>query len=202
MSGELPTLWECNRLMLFSLIDLLSLCLPHSFSHSFCHVTDLQFSGSSVKKWVVVIQIFSSCEYGEMNVCSEVLYECVCCRPDMQWTQPGEKKMTGGTNWQSKTMSSTTGWSPTPMPPAPMPVPHMVRTHTLLLKICLLCSNRSKKRCGLTMHPNTFLAPAAFILLSSHCVINICSVMYSTRHKFVHPDSFIGFSALWLFSPL
>ncbi|KAG7330383.1 hypothetical protein KOW79_006605 [Hemibagrus wyckioides] len=58
-------------------------------------VGNLQFSGSSVKK------------------------------PDMQWTQPGEKKMTGGTNWQSKTMSSTTAWSPAPMPPAPMPVPHM-----------------------------------------------------------------------------
>ncbi|XP_053537449.1 phosphatidylinositol-binding clathrin assembly protein isoform X4 [Ictalurus punctatus] len=58
-------------------------------------VGNLQFSGSSVKK------------------------------PDMQWTQTGEKKMTGGTNWQSKTMSSTTAWSPAPMPPAPMPVPHM-----------------------------------------------------------------------------
>ncbi|XP_053089280.1 phosphatidylinositol-binding clathrin assembly protein isoform X4 [Pangasianodon hypophthalmus] len=58
-------------------------------------VGNLQFSGSSVKK------------------------------PDMQWTQPGEKKMTGGTNWQSKTMSSTTAWSPAPMPPAPMTVPHM-----------------------------------------------------------------------------
>ncbi|XP_053485390.1 phosphatidylinositol-binding clathrin assembly protein isoform X1 [Ictalurus furcatus] len=58
-------------------------------------VGNLQFSGSSVKK------------------------------PDMQWTQSGEKKMTGGTNWQSKTMSSTTAWSPAPMPPAPMPVPHM-----------------------------------------------------------------------------
>ncbi|KAL0189286.1 hypothetical protein M9458_016385, partial [Cirrhinus mrigala] len=49
---------------------------------------------------------------------------------DMQWTQPGEKKLTGGTNWQSKTMSSTTAWSPAPlppaaMPPAAMPVPHM-----------------------------------------------------------------------------
>ncbi|GAA6070030.1 phosphatidylinositol-binding clathrin assembly protein isoform X2, partial [Tachysurus ichikawai] len=53
-------------------------------------VGNLQFSGSSVKK------------------------------PDMHWTHPGEKKMTGGTNWQSKTMSSTTAWSP-----APMPVPHM-----------------------------------------------------------------------------
>ncbi|KAI5625892.1 phosphatidylinositol-binding clathrin assembly protein isoform X3 [Silurus asotus] len=60
-------------------------------------VGNLQFSGSSVKK------------------------------PDMHWTQPGEKKMTGGTNWQSKTMSSTTGWSPTPMPPAPIHVPHMAQ---------------------------------------------------------------------------
>ncbi|XP_059364610.1 phosphatidylinositol-binding clathrin assembly protein-like isoform X7 [Carassius carassius] len=52
------------------------------------------------------------------------------CRSDMQWTQPGERKLTGGTNWQSKTMSSTTAWSPAPlppaaMPPAAMPVPHM-----------------------------------------------------------------------------
>ncbi|KAI4876623.1 hypothetical protein NFI96_020550 [Prochilodus magdalenae] len=58
-------------------------------------VGNLQFGGSSVKK------------------------------PDMQWTQPGEKKLTGGSNWQSKTMSSTTAWSPAPMPPAPMPVPHV-----------------------------------------------------------------------------
>ncbi|XP_067300504.1 phosphatidylinositol-binding clathrin assembly protein isoform X7 [Pseudorasbora parva] len=51
-------------------------------------------------------------------------------KSDMQWTQPGEKKLTGGTNWQSKTMSSTTAWSPAPLPPAAMPpaaipVPHM-----------------------------------------------------------------------------
>uniref|UniRef100_A0A671P8F8 Phosphatidylinositol-binding clathrin assembly protein n=1 Tax=Sinocyclocheilus anshuiensis TaxID=1608454 RepID=A0A671P8F8_9TELE len=56
-------------------------------------------------------------------------------KSDMQWTQPGERKLTGGTNWQSKTMSSTTAWSPAPlppaaMPPAAMPVPHLVRTHT------------------------------------------------------------------------
>uniref|UniRef100_A0AAR2LZU6 Phosphatidylinositol-binding clathrin assembly protein n=1 Tax=Pygocentrus nattereri TaxID=42514 RepID=A0AAR2LZU6_PYGNA len=44
-------------------------------------------------------------------------------KPDMQWTQPGEKKLTGGSNWQSKTMSSTTAWSPAPMPPqAPAPM--------------------------------------------------------------------------------
>ncbi|XP_077084212.1 phosphatidylinositol-binding clathrin assembly protein isoform X4 [Siphateles boraxobius] len=51
-------------------------------------------------------------------------------KSDMHWTQPGEKKLTGGTNWQSKTMSSTTAWSPAPlppsaMPPAAMPMPHM-----------------------------------------------------------------------------
>lgn len=51
-------------------------------------------------------------------------------KSDMHWTQPGEKKLTGGTNWQSKTMSSTTAWSPAPLPPAAMPpaamaVPHM-----------------------------------------------------------------------------
>ncbi|XP_066571354.1 phosphatidylinositol-binding clathrin assembly protein isoform X10 [Amia ocellicauda] len=46
-------------------------------------------------------------------------------KSDMQWTQPGEKKLTGGTNWQSKTMSSTTAWSPAPMAPAPVPVPQM-----------------------------------------------------------------------------
>uniref|UniRef100_A0A8B9LEL3 Si:ch211-200p22.4 n=1 Tax=Astyanax mexicanus TaxID=7994 RepID=A0A8B9LEL3_ASTMX len=44
-------------------------------------------------------------------------------KPDMHWTQPGEKKLTGGSNWQSKTMSSTTAWSPAPMPPqAPAPM--------------------------------------------------------------------------------
>uniref|UniRef100_A0A3Q2VKP1 Phosphatidylinositol-binding clathrin assembly protein n=1 Tax=Haplochromis burtoni TaxID=8153 RepID=A0A3Q2VKP1_HAPBU len=45
-------------------------------------------------------------------------------KPDMQWNQPGEKKLTGGQNWQNKTMS-TTQWSPAPMAPQPMPVPHV-----------------------------------------------------------------------------
>uniref|UniRef100_A0A673BS18 Phosphatidylinositol-binding clathrin assembly protein n=1 Tax=Sphaeramia orbicularis TaxID=375764 RepID=A0A673BS18_9TELE len=44
------------------------------------------------------------------------------CRPEMQWSQPGEKKLTGGQNWQNKTMS-TTQWSPAPMAPAPMAFP-------------------------------------------------------------------------------
>uniref|UniRef100_A0AAX7VYJ5 Phosphatidylinositol-binding clathrin assembly protein n=1 Tax=Astatotilapia calliptera TaxID=8154 RepID=A0AAX7VYJ5_ASTCA len=43
-------------------------------------------------------------------------------RPDMQWNQLGEKKLTGGQNWQNKTMS-TTQWSPAPMAPAPMAFP-------------------------------------------------------------------------------
>uniref|UniRef100_A0A8B9EHC7 Phosphatidylinositol-binding clathrin assembly protein n=1 Tax=Anser cygnoides TaxID=8845 RepID=A0A8B9EHC7_ANSCY len=42
-------------------------------------------------------------------------------KSDMQWTQPTEKKLTGGTNWQAKTSTSTT-WNPTPLPT----MPHMV----------------------------------------------------------------------------
>ncbi|XP_068443508.1 phosphatidylinositol-binding clathrin assembly protein isoform X8 [Clinocottus analis] len=45
-------------------------------------------------------------------------------RPEMQWNQPGEKKLTGGHNWQTKTMS-TTQWGPAPMAPQPMPVQHV-----------------------------------------------------------------------------
>ncbi|KAK1205158.1 PICAL protein, partial [Pygoscelis papua] len=42
-------------------------------------------------------------------------------KSDMQWTQPTEKKLTGGTNWQAKT-STSTAWNPTPLPT----IPHMV----------------------------------------------------------------------------
>ncbi|XP_078020189.1 phosphatidylinositol-binding clathrin assembly protein isoform X6 [Epinephelus lanceolatus] len=45
-------------------------------------------------------------------------------KPEMQWNQPGEKKLTGGQNWQNKTMS-TTQWGPAPMAPQPMPVQHV-----------------------------------------------------------------------------
>ncbi|XP_076580695.1 phosphatidylinositol-binding clathrin assembly protein isoform X5 [Chaetodon auriga] len=45
-------------------------------------------------------------------------------KPEMHWSQPGEKKLTGGQNWQNKTMS-TTQWSPAPMAPQPMPVQHV-----------------------------------------------------------------------------
>ncbi|XP_013040571.2 prefoldin subunit 3 isoform X4 [Anser cygnoides] len=43
-------------------------------------------------------------------------------KSDMQWTQPTEKKLTGGTNWQAKTSTSTT-WNPTPLPTMPHMVP-------------------------------------------------------------------------------
>uniref|UniRef100_A0A671VV43 Phosphatidylinositol-binding clathrin assembly protein n=1 Tax=Sparus aurata TaxID=8175 RepID=A0A671VV43_SPAAU len=49
--------------------------------------------------------------------------ECPNMRPKMHWSQPGEKKLTGGQNWQNKTMS-TTQWGPAPMAPQPMPVQH------------------------------------------------------------------------------
>ncbi|XP_075884119.1 phosphatidylinositol-binding clathrin assembly protein isoform X3 [Nelusetta ayraudi] len=42
-------------------------------------------------------------------------------KPEMHWSQPGEKKLTGGHNWQNKTMS-TTQWGPAPMAPQPMPL--------------------------------------------------------------------------------
>ncbi|XP_041051427.1 phosphatidylinositol-binding clathrin assembly protein isoform X6 [Carcharodon carcharias] len=48
-------------------------------------------------------------------------------RMDQQWTQSGERKLTGGTNWQPKTTTSTS-WSAVPMNvppmvPAPMSFP-------------------------------------------------------------------------------
>uniref|UniRef100_A0A8D0DMV8 Phosphatidylinositol-binding clathrin assembly protein n=1 Tax=Salvator merianae TaxID=96440 RepID=A0A8D0DMV8_SALMN len=43
-------------------------------------------------------------------------------KSDMQWNQPTEKKLTGGTNWQAKTSTSTT-WNTVPVPPAPQMVP-------------------------------------------------------------------------------
>ncbi|XP_068602008.1 phosphatidylinositol binding clathrin assembly protein b [Brachionichthys hirsutus] len=41
---------------------------------------------------------------------------------DMHWSQPGEKRMTGGTNWQPKAAPSTT-WNPVSMPPSIMAFP-------------------------------------------------------------------------------
>ncbi|CAL9686045.1 unnamed protein product [Knipowitschia caucasica] len=41
---------------------------------------------------------------------------------DLHWSQPGEKKLTGGNNWQPKTAHSTT-WNPAPMAPSVMAFP-------------------------------------------------------------------------------
>ncbi|NXD81131.1 PICAL protein, partial [Halcyon senegalensis] len=52
-------------------------------------------------------------------------------KSDMQWTQPAEKKLTGGTNWQVKTSTSTT-WNPTPLPTIPHMVPPQVGAAPLM----------------------------------------------------------------------
>ncbi|CAG08895.1 unnamed protein product, partial [Tetraodon nigroviridis] len=41
---------------------------------------------------------------------------------DIHWSQPGEKRMTGGTNWQPKAAPTTT-WNPVSMPPSIMSFP-------------------------------------------------------------------------------
>ncbi|GAA6106365.1 phosphatidylinositol binding clathrin assembly protein b isoform X11 [Tachysurus ichikawai] len=41
---------------------------------------------------------------------------------DIHWNQPGEKKLTGGMNWQPKAAPSTT-WNPVSMPPSVMAYP-------------------------------------------------------------------------------
>ncbi|MFT7810327.1 phosphatidylinositol-binding clathrin assembly protein-like isoform X2 [Arapaima gigas] len=58
---------------------------------------------------------------------AEPLSSCSFSRPDLHWTQPGEKKLTGGTGWQSKALggAAPTAWTPAPMPAAPVPLTHM-----------------------------------------------------------------------------
>ncbi|XP_043996144.1 phosphatidylinositol-binding clathrin assembly protein-like isoform X4 [Gambusia affinis] len=48
-------------------------------------------------------------------------------KPEFQWSQLVEKKPTGGSGWQTKTMCTNTNWTHAthPMAPAPMPVPQM-----------------------------------------------------------------------------
>lgn len=62
------------------------------------------------------------------NLCLWKLCVCLFIRPELQWSQLVEKKPTGGSGWQSKTMCTSTNWTHTthPMAPAPMPVPQMV----------------------------------------------------------------------------
>ncbi|XP_053097162.1 phosphatidylinositol binding clathrin assembly protein a isoform X21 [Pangasianodon hypophthalmus] len=45
---------------------------------------------------------------------------------DIHWSQPGEKKLTGGTNWQPKTAPTTT-WNPASMPAQMVPVTMMTQ---------------------------------------------------------------------------
>ncbi|NWR27412.1 PICAL protein, partial [Tachuris rubrigastra] len=52
-------------------------------------------------------------------------------KSDMQWSQPTEKKLTGGTNWQAKTSTSTT-WNPTPLPTIPHMVPPQIGAAPLM----------------------------------------------------------------------
>ncbi|XP_075429555.1 phosphatidylinositol-binding clathrin assembly protein isoform X8 [Ascaphus truei] len=42
-------------------------------------------------------------------------------KSDMQWNQPTEKRLTGGTHWQARTTTSTT-WTPAPAAPIPQMV--------------------------------------------------------------------------------
>uniref|UniRef100_A0AAY5L2D7 Phosphatidylinositol-binding clathrin assembly protein n=1 Tax=Esox lucius TaxID=8010 RepID=A0AAY5L2D7_ESOLU len=47
-------------------------------------------------------------------------------KPELQWTQLVEKKPTGGTHWQSKTMCTPPNWNHhASMAPQPMPIPQM-----------------------------------------------------------------------------
>ncbi|NWY18920.1 PICAL protein, partial [Aphelocoma coerulescens] len=59
-------------------------------------------------------------------------------KSDMQWSQPTEKKLTGGTNWQAKTSTSTT-WNPTPLPTIPHMVISVLCNHTSFNFIYLFC---------------------------------------------------------------
>uniref|UniRef100_A0A8C7ID46 Phosphatidylinositol-binding clathrin assembly protein n=1 Tax=Oncorhynchus kisutch TaxID=8019 RepID=A0A8C7ID46_ONCKI len=99
---------------------------------------DLQPAFIPVVQSTPSISTAASAWGGRTETCMHLINECgvfawcilsLCApvfRPDMQWSQSGEKRLTGGHNWQSKTMTSTTAWNPVPMAPAPMPVQHLV----------------------------------------------------------------------------
>ncbi|XP_069067874.1 phosphatidylinositol-binding clathrin assembly protein-like isoform X9 [Pleurodeles waltl] len=52
-------------------------------------------------------------------------------KSDMQWSQPTEKKLTGGNNWHARTSTSTT-WTPAPVPPIPQMVPTQIGAPPLM----------------------------------------------------------------------
>uniref|UniRef100_A0A8C7W9Q1 Phosphatidylinositol-binding clathrin assembly protein n=1 Tax=Oncorhynchus mykiss TaxID=8022 RepID=A0A8C7W9Q1_ONCMY len=95
--------------------------------------------------------------------------------PDMQWSQPGEKKLTGGHNWQSKTMTSTTAWNPAPMAPAPMPVQHMVSACQWMIVVPI--SSTILTDCGnLSLTPGPPVLPSVSFCLVLFAVIIFCSL--------------------------
>ncbi|XP_029135582.1 phosphatidylinositol binding clathrin assembly protein a isoform X3 [Labrus bergylta] len=53
---------------------------------------------------------------GNLGICNGTA------KNDLHWSQPGEKKLTGGTNWTPKTAPSTT-WNPASMAPSVMAFP-------------------------------------------------------------------------------
>ncbi|KAM6984560.1 phosphatidylinositol binding clathrin assembly protein a isoform 5-T5 [Tautogolabrus adspersus] len=53
---------------------------------------------------------------GNLGICNGTV------KNDLHWSQPGEKKLTGGTNWTPKTAPSTT-WNPASMAPSVMAFP-------------------------------------------------------------------------------
>uniref|UniRef100_A0A7N6BWZ5 Phosphatidylinositol-binding clathrin assembly protein n=1 Tax=Anabas testudineus TaxID=64144 RepID=A0A7N6BWZ5_ANATE len=56
------------------------------------------------------------------NLCTSLKYNFMVVGIDLHWSNPGEKKLTGGTNWQPKTALSTT-WNSSTMAPSVMAFP-------------------------------------------------------------------------------
>ncbi|XP_014877181.1 phosphatidylinositol-binding clathrin assembly protein-like isoform X4 [Poecilia latipinna] len=91
--------------------------LPNDLDASLANlVGNLQFGGTPAKKF--------------LSPCSA--------QPEFQWSQLVEKKPTGGSGWQSKTMCTNTNWTHAthPMAPAPMPVPQMVTRASFTFAHC------------------------------------------------------------------
>ncbi|XP_048454435.1 phosphatidylinositol binding clathrin assembly protein a isoform X6 [Rhincodon typus] len=59
---------------------------------------------------------------------------------DLHWNQPGEKKLTGGTNWQPK-LAPTTTWNPATMPPAMGTMPMMTQQTMMYTQPAMRPSN-------------------------------------------------------------
>lgn len=72
---------------------------------------DLGINNGTAKKWVLMINMYLHLPHAAYQIWfHDSLHLC----SDLHWSQPGEKKLTGGTNWQPKTAPSTT-WNPATM---------------------------------------------------------------------------------------